>query len=112
MASYTSDGPQLYTVEPSGLSHRFFAAAIGKSKNAAKSALEKLDLANLTAKEAVMEVAKILYMQHDPNKDKPLELELSWVCDASNRLHQLVPADLAAEAEAAAKAAREAMDED
>ena len=30
MASYTSDGPQLYTVEPSGLSHRFFAAAIGE----------------------------------------------------------------------------------
>jgi len=40
----------------------------GKSKNAAKSALEKLDLANLTAKEAVKEVAKILYMQHDPAK--------------------------------------------
>lgn len=35
-----------------------------------------------------------------------------WVCDESKRLHQLVPPALAAEAEAAAKAAREAMDED
>jgi hypothetical protein len=34
------------------------------------------------------------------------------VCDESNRMHQLVPATLAAEAEAAAKAARAAMDED
>lgn len=161
IASYSPDGPQLFAVEPSGLSHRFFAAAIGasarpascnplkkspaagffptphrrlpgpagspvpadgvraachvfearappasppppvaappphlpaqntsfpvlpgraasgKSKNAAKSALEKLDLSTLTAKEAVKEVAKILYAQHDPSKDKPLELELS-----------------------------------
>ena len=84
-------------------------------------------------------------MQHDPAKDKPIELELSWVCDASNRMHQLVPADLKvrlpltsvqrvlgsffspnvaisyhltvlfsfqAEAWAAAKAAREAMDDE
>jgi len=60
----------------------------------------------------VIELAKILYTQHDPAKDKPIELELSWVCDASNRMHQLVPPDLKAEAWAAAKAAREAMDED
>lgn len=53
------------------------ACSSGKSKNAAKSALEKLDLSTLTAKDAVKEVAKILYAQHDPSKDKPLELELS-----------------------------------
>lgn len=49
----------------------------GKGKNAAKSALEKLDLANITAREAVFEIAKILYAQHEPGKDKPLEMELS-----------------------------------
>merc|ERR1712066_612309 len=30
-------------------------------------------------------MGKILYAQHDPAKDKPLELELSWVCDESKR---------------------------
>ena len=45
-------------------------------------------------------------------QDKPIELELSWVCDASNKCHQLVPPELHAEAETAAKAYREAMDED
>jgi len=112
IASYTEDGPQLYSVDPSGLSYRMFATAVGKSKNAAKSALEKLDLSTLTCRDAVTEVAKILYSQHDPAKDKPIELELSWVCDESKRLHQLVPVALKNEAIDAAKAFRAAMDED
>lgn len=37
--------------------------------------------------------------------DKPFELELAWVCDASGRRFERVPADVAAAAEAAAKAA-------
>merc|ERR1712060_667304 len=112
LASYTEDGPQLYSIEPSGLSYRFYATAVGKSKNAAKSALEKLDLTPLPCREAVTEIAKILYAQHDPAKDKPLEIELSWVCDETGRLHKLVPPELKEAAEAAAKAFREAMDED
>jgi 20S proteasome subunit alpha 7 len=112
IASYTDDGPQLHAVDPSGISYRFFATAIGKGKNGAKSALEKLDLSTLTAREAVTEAAKVIYAQHDPAKDKPIELEISWVCDESNRMHTLVPPALHAEAEAAAKAFREAMDED
>ena len=28
-------------------------------------------------REAVTEIAKILYSQHDPNKDKPMEVEIS-----------------------------------
>merc|ERR1712087_137723 len=112
LSSYAEEGPQLYSVDPSGLSYRFLATAVGKNKNAAKSALEKLGLTTLTCRAAVVEVAKILYSQHDPAKDKPLEIELSWVCDETKRLHQLVPAALKAEAEATAKAAREAMDED
>jgi len=112
IGSYSSEGPQLHALDPSGISYRYFATAIGKGKNGAKSQLEKLDLSTLTAREAVMEAAKIIYMQHDPAKDKPIELEISWVCDETNRMHQLVPPAMLAEATAAAKAAREAMDED
>ena len=57
-------------------------------------------------------MAKILYAQHDPAKDKPMELELSWICDATDKMHMLVPPEMRAEAETAAKAAREAMDDD
>ena len=128
----------LYAAEPSGVSYRFFATAIGKAKNACKSALEKLDLEKLTCREgarppprrpvataarrpqltlpptraAVIEFAKILMAQHDPAKDKPIELELSWVCDATGRQHKLVPPELKAEAVAAAEAARAARDDD
>ena len=97
----------MHAVDPSGVSYRFFATAIGKGKNGAKSQLEKLDLSTLTAKEAVIEAAKVcdnvcictgstlvrplpvsindaqcvwqvIYSQHDPSKDKPIELEISW----------------------------------
>ena len=112
IGSYTEDGPQLHAVDPTGIAYRYFATAIGKGKNGAKSQLEKLDLTTLTAREAVTEAAKVIYSQHDPSKDKAIEIELSWVCDETNRMHQLVPPALHAEAEAAAKAYRESMDED
>ena len=60
----------------------------------------------------MIEIAKILMAQHDPAKDKPIELELSWVCDATGRQHKLVPPELKAEAVAAAEAACAAMDDD
>ena len=90
------------------------------------------------------EVAKILYSQHDPAKDKPMEaeiswtnlnphphpnpdpdpdpgpnpnpnphqVEISWICDATDKMHMIVPAAVKEEAETAAKAYREAMDDD
>jgi 20S proteasome subunit alpha 7 len=112
LASYAEDGPQLYSIDTSGVSARFFATAMGKGKNGAKSTLEKLNLETMTCREAVTEVAKILYAQHDPAKDKPMEVELSWICDATDKMHMLVPPAIKEEAETAAKAFREAMDDD
>ncbi|XVF04911.1 hypothetical protein REPUB_Repub05bG0125600 [Reevesia pubescens] len=37
LGGYDRDGPQLYMVEPSGISYRYFGAAIGKGKQAAKT---------------------------------------------------------------------------
>merc|ERR1711865_251301 len=107
----TEDGPQLYSIDTSGVAARFFATAMGKGKNGAKSQLEKLNLEMITCREAVTEIAKILYSQHDPAKDKPMEVEISWICDATDKMHMIVPAAVE-EAETAAKAYREAMDDD
>ena len=112
IGSYTEQGPMLHAIDPSGISYRYFATAIGKGKNGAKSQLEKLDLSTLTARQAVIEAAKVIYSQHDPAKDKPIELEISWVSDETDRMHQLVPPELHAQAEAEARAHREAMDDD
>jgi 20S proteasome subunit alpha 7 len=112
LGGYDRDGPQLYMIEPSGVAYRYFGAAIGKGRQAAKTAIEKLKLSEMTCREGIIAVAKIIYEVHDEAKDKAFELELSWVCDESNKQHQRVPADLLEEAKAAAKAAKDALDED
>lgn len=97
----------LYCVDPAGEVHRYHGAALGKGRAQARTELERLKLGELTCAEAVGEVAKIIHRCHD-EKDKAFECELAWVCQASGWTHVRVPADLAAEANAAAKAALEA----
>jgi 20S proteasome subunit alpha 7 len=46
---------------------------------------------------------------HDELKDKDFKLELSWVCERTNGLHQTVPEDLYL---AANRAGKDAMNED
>uniref|UniRef100_A0A0E0FUR5 Proteasome subunit alpha type n=1 Tax=Oryza nivara TaxID=4536 RepID=A0A0E0FUR5_ORYNI len=112
LGGYDRDGPQLYMIEPSGVSYKYFGAALGKGRQAAKTEIEKLKLSELTCREGIVEVAKIIYGVHDEAKDKAFELELSWICDESNRQHQKVPGDLLEQAKVAAQAALEEMDAD
>lgn len=49
-----------------------------------------------------------LHSVHD--EEKPFELEVSWICDATDRVFQRVPKDVLQAAEAAAKAALEESD--
>ncbi|KAI3367366.1 hypothetical protein L3Q82_026176, partial [Scortum barcoo] len=80
LGSYDKDdGPQLYMVDPSGISYGYWGCAIGKAKQAAKTEIEKLQMKEMTCRELVKEVAKIIYIVHDEVKDKAFELELSWV---------------------------------
>jgi len=105
-------GPQLYLIEPSGECLRYFGIAVGKGSQAARVQLEKLNFDTITCKEAVVKIAEIIYQLHDEVKDKPFELELSWVCDQSNKKHQFVPKDLLKEAVAAGIKAAEDDDTD
>jgi len=59
----------------------------------------------LSCKDAINEVARIIYAVHDEVKDKEFELELSWICPESNNQHEYVPAAVKANAEKFAKAA-------
>lgn len=103
------DGSELYMIEPSGVSYGYYGCASGKARQNAKTEIEKLKLDTMTCKEAVKEVAKIIYIVHDEVKDKAFELELSWVGTDSNGIHKMVPKDIAKEAEELAK---KAMEED
>jgi 20S proteasome subunit alpha 7 len=105
LASFTDDGPQLYTIDSSGASWGYHGCAIGKGKRLATTELEKLQFSTLTCREAVTAIAKIIHKVHDDSKDKLWELEMSWVCNESGRKFQLVPANLVEEAESLAKVA-------
>ena len=74
------------------------------------AAMEKLDLEELTCREAVKEIARIIHTVHDEAKDKPFELEMSWVCDETGKRHERVPQSLVREADEAAKRALEEAD--
>ncbi|XP_016129589.1 proteasome subunit alpha type-3 [Sinocyclocheilus grahami] len=85
LGSYDEDdGPQLYMVDPSGISYGYWGCAIGKAKQAAKTEIEKLQMKEMTCRELVKEVAKIIYIVHDEVKDKAFELELSWVGEGND----------------------------
>lgn len=115
VAGIDKTGPKLYAIEPSGVYYGYRATASGKGKALAKTELEKVIAkeGGITVKEGVMELARIIHLVHDDNKDKDFELEMTWVCAESGNKHKAVPAELLAEADAKGKAAlEEGMEED
>lgn len=105
-------GPSMYVIEPSGVYFGYQGAAVGKGKQLAKTEIEKLDLGELSARDAVREAARIIYTVHDDVKDKEFVLELSWICPESDNIHQFVPEEIANEAIEAAKASLEEDEEE
>ncbi|CAM1319012.1 PSMA3 (predicted) [Pycnogonum litorale] len=98
-----TEGPQIYCIDPSGVSHGYYGCAIGKAKQGAKTEIEKLKLKEMTCRELIKEAAKIIYVVHDEVKDKHFELELSWVTTGTDGKHELVSKEVFAEAEKHAK---------
>jgi 20S proteasome subunit alpha 7 len=84
----------LISVKMVRLLQGYKACAVGKAKQAAKTELEKLKMSDMTLAELVKEATRIIYAVHDEVKDKDFELELSWVGEATDGLHQLVPEDV------------------
>ncbi|XP_019865802.1 proteasome subunit alpha type-3 [Aethina tumida] len=111
LASYENDEPEMYTIDPSGVTYGYHGCATGKAKQSAKTEIEKLKLGALSCRDLVKEAAKIIYTVHDELKDKNFELELSWVCKESNGRHEKVPESIFTDAEKAAKQAMEADSE-
>ncbi|CAK9811509.1 Proteasome subunit alpha type-3 [Anthophora quadrimaculata] len=109
LGAYEHDGPAMYMIDPSGVSHGYYGCAIGKAKQSAKTEIEKLKLSEMTCHDLVKEAARIIYLVHDELKDKQFELEMSWVGEHTKGRHERIPADVKTEAEAKAK---QAMAED
>lgn len=118
VAAYDNDlkVPELYMVEPSGTAFKYFGCAAGKGQNAAQTELEKIQgkhgNSGITCRQAVEELAKILQVIRDQSKEKPLEVEMGWLCEENNWNYSLVPATLVAAADAKAKADLEGAEQD
>ena len=103
---------ELYNIEPTGMAVRCFGAAQGKGQRAAKTEIEKFKFATRTVAEALSLVSKILLGVHDEAKDKPMEVELGWVCEASQWKYEAVPKELKEAAIAKAKTQLDAADQE
>jgi 20S proteasome subunit alpha 7 len=128
LAGYDPDTGEcsLHLMEPNGAPSRYYGVATGKGKQAAKTELEKLNLhkgggggggagdaGGITVDEAVRQILRILHLLHHEQKDaKPIEVEVSWICEASGWKHQPVPPDVVKAAEEWAKAQLEEEDDD
>ncbi|UYV82932.1 PSMA3 [Cordylochernes scorpioides] len=59
MGQYSNGKPELFCVDPSGISWGYTGCAIGKAKQAAKTEMEKLKLKDMSCKELIKEAAKM-----------------------------------------------------
>jgi 20S proteasome subunit alpha 7 len=98
-------GYQLYCIDSAGNNFGYRGTAIGKAASSGRNEIEKLKLEQLTAREAVRHVARIVHSLHDEIKDRDWELELSWICEETNKVHSFVSKQMQADAVAAAQQA-------
>ena len=105
VATYDSKNKHaLYLVETSGNYNRFFATAVGKHRQNAKTEFEKMKLSETTCQEALAAVAKVFISQRDDSAKKQ-EIEMAWLTEGNSWVFEHVPQQLVQEAEAAASAA-------
>ena len=125
----------LHMVEPSGVTYEYYGAAAGRGRQPARTEMEKLAINPkqvaaastssggsgeggtgggelISCAEGVKQLAKIIYTLHDETKDKPFELEMSWLCKDSDWKHVGVPKDMIKEATEWAKKEIEEAEEE
>mmetsp|Transcript_20317 Transcript_20317/g.29385 ORF Transcript_20317/g.29385 Transcript_20317/m.29385 type:complete len:264 (-) Transcript_20317:1679-2470(-) len=106
--------PSLSMVDPNGVAYSYYGCAAGKGRQPAKTELEKLELHKtpITCDEAVKQICRIIHVLWDESKDKPFELEVSWLSEKTGWKHKGVPKEVLAQATAWAKEQLEEEDDD
>jgi 20S proteasome subunit alpha 7 len=97
----------LYTVDPSGVVSKNFGMAVGKGRQLAKSAIEKLNLSELSARDALYNAVRILLkgQDKDTEKERQNDFEYLWVSKETGGVPTHVPDALVKEVEAEARQA-------
>lgn len=99
--------PSLYTIDPSGEVSKNFGVAVGKGRQLAKSAIEKLNMSELSSRDALYNSARILLkgQDKDTEKERQNDFEYLWVSKETGGIPTHVPDALVKEIEAEARQA-------
>ncbi|EDR29669.1 proteasome subunit alpha type-3, putative [Entamoeba dispar SAW760] len=87
-------GYSLHYIEPSGTTYGYFANGIGKGKQICKNELEKINFSQITCEEALIKLVEIIDLCHSEWKDKPYEIELSWISEKTNNIVKKVDKEM------------------
>jgi 20S proteasome subunit alpha 7 len=93
----------LHLIEPSGIQFRYRGCSAGKARPTIKTEIEKLDLDHLTCRDALKQLARIVRIVHQDEREKTFEFEASWICQETNWQHHPVSRELRTEADEWAK---------
>lgn len=97
----------LYTIDPSGEVAKNFGSAVGKGRQLAKSSIEKLNLSDLPARDALFNAARILLkgQDKDTEKERQNDFEYLWISKETGGIPTHVSEALVKELEEEAKQA-------
>ncbi|CAG9328142.1 unnamed protein product [Blepharisma stoltei] len=95
--------PKLFLIEPSGAFFEYYACASGKGNQVCKTEIDKLNLADLTCRDAVYHIHKMLVKSREEGQEKRYEVDLSWLSQDANNFLVPVPLDFKDEMERKAK---------
>jgi 20S proteasome subunit alpha 7 len=74
----------LYMIEPSGAVFEYYGCAAGRGRQLARNEIEKRNFRDMTCKEAIPVITKILLKSQEEMRDKKQELELSILSSENN----------------------------
>jgi 20S proteasome subunit alpha 7 len=96
-----SGKPCLFTIDPSGTVTKNYGNAVGKGRQLAKSSIEKLNLSELGARDALYNAARILLkgQDKDTEKERQNDFEYLWISKATEGVPSHVPEALVKEVE-------------
>ncbi|KAJ1678799.1 putative proteasome subunit alpha type-7, partial [Spiromyces aspiralis] len=99
VAGKDDNGYQLYLMEPSGEFWGYRGCVVGKGQKEVKTQLERIDLDNLDPHIGIQKIVRMLLKAHkDSEKEEPYNIELSWICDETNGIHEKVPEEIVQQA--------------
>lgn len=83
-------GLGLFMIEPSGASYEYYGCASGRGKQLARNEIEKRNFREITVREALPHIAKILLKAQEEMKEKKMELELSIISEETGFKHKIL----------------------